>query len=63
MHAFILSLKAYCGFQPTCAGEPDIATGKWGCGAFNGDPQLKGNLLQCETEPVPPHKTSVIINK
>uniref|UniRef100_A0A8C7YRD9 poly(ADP-ribose) glycohydrolase n=1 Tax=Oryzias sinensis TaxID=183150 RepID=A0A8C7YRD9_9TELE len=35
--------KAYCGFK--CSGkhqEPDIATGKWGCGAFNGDPQLKG---------------------
>ncbi|XP_004074659.2 poly(ADP-ribose) glycohydrolase isoform X2 [Oryzias latipes] len=34
--------KAYCGFK--CSGkhqEPDIATGKWGCGAFNGDPQLK----------------------
>ncbi|XP_038152580.1 poly(ADP-ribose) glycohydrolase [Cyprinodon tularosa] len=34
--------KAYCGFkgQPGCE-EPDIATGKWGCGAFNGDAELK----------------------
>ncbi|XP_015248815.1 PREDICTED: poly(ADP-ribose) glycohydrolase-like [Cyprinodon variegatus] len=34
--------KAYCGFkgQPGRE-EPDIATGKWGCGAFNGDAELK----------------------
>ncbi|KAM7368544.1 hypothetical protein PAMP_012878 [Pampus punctatissimus] len=30
--------KAYCGFR---GNGPDVATGKWGCGAFNGDPQLK----------------------
>lgn len=37
-----MSLKAYCGFKGHGNNEPDIATGKWGCGAFNGDPQLKG---------------------
>ncbi|XP_068562478.1 poly(ADP-ribose) glycohydrolase [Cebidichthys violaceus] len=33
--------KAFCGFKGHDRDEPDIATGKWGCGAFNGDPQLK----------------------
>ncbi len=41
-------LKAYTSFRPLENGpdyEFGIATGNWGCGAFNGDRQLKGNLL------------------
>jgi poly(ADP-ribose) glycohydrolase len=38
-------LKAYTGFRPLGEG-PDfqfgIATGNWGCGAFNGDKYVKG---------------------
>ncbi|XP_010876664.2 poly(ADP-ribose) glycohydrolase [Esox lucius] len=41
--------KAYCGFKPDdnipSDYIPDIATGSWGCGAFNGDPKLKA-LIQ-----------------
>ncbi|XP_077944811.1 poly(ADP-ribose) glycohydrolase [Gasterosteus aculeatus] len=36
--------KAFCGFKRRDHDEPDIATGKWGCGAFNGDPQLKATI-------------------
>ncbi|KAM8829325.1 poly(ADP-ribose) glycohydrolase [Spinachia spinachia] len=36
--------KAFCGFRRRDHDEPDIATGKWGCGAFNGDPQLKATI-------------------
>lgn len=43
LHVFV-SLKAFCGFKGQENDEPDIATGKWGCGAFNGDVQLKGKL-------------------
>ena len=38
-------LKAYTGFRPLGKGvnyEFGIATGSWGCGAFNGDKYLKG---------------------
>jgi len=38
-------IKAYTGFRPLGNGpdyEFGIATGNWGCGAFNGDRQLKG---------------------
>jgi poly(ADP-ribose) glycohydrolase len=38
-------LKAYTSFRPLGHGpdhEFGIATGNWGCGAFNGDRQLKG---------------------
>ncbi len=38
-------IKAYAGFR-TQGSTPNqafpIATGNWGCGAFNGDKQLKG---------------------
>jgi len=33
-------IKAYTSFHATRL--PAIATGNWGCGAFNGDRQLKG---------------------
>ena len=36
--------KAYCAFSMVPAGNA-IASGKWGCGVFNGDPYLK-SLLQ-----------------
>ncbi|KAL9650023.1 hypothetical protein ABK040_003141 [Willaertia magna] len=32
-------IKAYCGFSSTNLKK--VATGNWGCGAFNGDKQLK----------------------
>ena len=35
--------KAYVGFSCEEDGSlPPVATGNWGCGAFNGDPHLKG---------------------
>ncbi|XP_037076309.1 poly(ADP-ribose) glycohydrolase-like [Pollicipes pollicipes] len=38
--------KAYVGFHfEDQTGLPPVATGNWGCGAFNGDPRLKA-LLQ-----------------
>jgi poly(ADP-ribose) glycohydrolase len=39
-------LKAFTSFLPQGEGQQyefGIATGNWGCGAFNGDKQLKGN--------------------
>lgn len=33
--------KAYCGFSSTCYKGKSLATGHWGCGAFNGDKDLK----------------------
>lgn len=36
--------KSYCAFSMIPAGNA-IASGKWGCGVFNGDPYLK-TLLQ-----------------
>lgn len=46
---YIFMLKAYVGFRsPNDFSEytPAIATGNWGCGAFNGDSRLKGNLTE-----------------
>ncbi|XP_068725085.1 poly(ADP-ribose) glycohydrolase-like isoform X1 [Montipora capricornis] len=39
--------KAYCGFYSPVEQRhlPAIATGNWGCGAFGGDPRVKG-LIQ-----------------
>ncbi|MGH0180629.1 UNVERIFIED_CONTAM: hypothetical protein FKN15_004694 [Acipenser sinensis] len=36
--------KAYCGFEPRVQAQRylPVATGNWGCGAFNGDIKLKG---------------------
>ena len=36
-------VKAYAGFS--CVANKKISTGHWGCGAFNGDKQLKA-LIQ-----------------
>ncbi|ODN03303.1 Poly(ADP-ribose) glycohydrolase, partial [Orchesella cincta] len=33
--------KAFVGFSSPSPSSVAVATGKWGCGAFNGDPQLK----------------------
>ena len=46
--------KAFCGFMPSklylpaTGGNSAVATGKWGCGAFNGDPRynVAGILLE-----------------
>jgi hypothetical protein len=46
-------LKAYTSFFPQGKGlnyEFGIATGNWGCGAFNGDRQLKGIFLTLNDE-------------
>ncbi len=46
-------LKAYTSFFPQGKGlnyEFGIATGNWGCGAFNGDRQLKGIVLTLNDE-------------
>ncbi|MGH0188751.1 UNVERIFIED_CONTAM: hypothetical protein FKN15_031274 [Acipenser sinensis] len=39
--------KAYCGFEPRVQAQRylPVATGNWGCGAFNGDIKLKA-LIQ-----------------
>lgn len=34
-------MKAYAGFSCSDAENKPIVTGNWGCGAFNGDKQLK----------------------
>lgn len=42
--------KAYTGFRPIgddAESRFAIATGNWGCGAFNGDRQLKGKVNMC----------------
>jgi len=34
--------KAYCAFmQKSSSDEKPVATGNWGCGVFNGNPELK----------------------
>jgi len=39
-------VKCVCGFQAEYGIEQaTIATGNWGCGAFNGDKELKCNFL------------------
>jgi poly(ADP-ribose) glycohydrolase len=48
-------LKAYTSFCPQGKGliyECPIATGNWGCGAFNGDRQLKGIMCSLENETI-----------
>lgn len=45
--------KAYCGFYSPVERKylPAIATGNWGCGAFGGDPRVKGliQMMACAT--------------
>ncbi|RXG73462.1 Poly(ADP-ribose) glycohydrolase [Armadillidium vulgare] len=44
----VLATSAYVGFSPlngTVGNNVAVATGNWGCGAFRGDPRLKG-LIQ-----------------
>lgn len=36
-----ITSQAYVGFHSPTPSPVAVATGKWGCGAFNGDPQLK----------------------
>lgn len=35
--------KAYCAFYSKHSDAVMVATGNWGCGAFNGNHRLKGN--------------------
>ena len=45
-------LKAYVSFHPQGGGSDyhsGIATGNWGCGAFNGDRELKGIFVDIRT--------------
>lgn len=54
----MLLLQAYCAFNGKYKAEeyderdivlPAVCTGNWGCGAFGGDKQLKGELLSKST--------------
>ena len=33
--------KAFIGFKSQSNNKRPVATGKWGCGAFRGDPEIK----------------------
>lgn len=61
-----LFLKAFVGFKGDHNIPPDytpaIATGNWGCGAFKGDPLLKGKSV-VPAPNVMLHKNKTIIIK